>query len=852
MWRWQTRGKGAKVTQKPHRPTGRGMPVAPPAGTVAQSPPYQWAGPAILKRRSRSGPSGCGADCAETDSSAGPQQGRGCRVRPAPALILLALATLQAAWLSAGVDRWTTSGPGQPGVTRIIADPFRAENLLVELRESTARMTNNGGATWFPVSLTLDSWELNSVVFDPQAPEVALALLTRGQPVIPVLPEIAPPLLCRTLDGGANWSRSETHIDALAASRSNPGLIYGADSHHLYTSTDGGQTWETRGPSVTWPTPRYFLPIRMAVSGGQPETIWVAGNQSILESTDGGWTWRSWELTENSLSVLAVAGASGEVVLTGDTVNVWRSTDGGESWADTGLTDVSRLVVHPTSRSTVFCVDSTHLYRSLDAGLQWETLWTVDSADSILDVAVTPGASERTYLACNQRGLLVSEGGNAWTPVDLGVYLAVSCVSVDPLNNLISYGGSGGFYTSTDGGANWAADTRQYPGQRIWDLAASLSGRLYAVGGRYSSAIYVSANQETSWQKVLQAEDFSLDEVCVAPAAPEIVYVAKYRYDGGGVYRSTNLGHDWTFLNQGLPTEGLRHLAVDPQDSWHLLGATDSGLYVSWDGGESWTLAIQFWNRPIGVVAFHPSQPGVALASCGSQLFRSEDGGLFWSVVADLGETVEWTCFDPQGSDTAYAAGSAYLYRGPATGDPWVRFALPEGWTTDWALSGGTAPTTLHLATPWGVQSLTPVSEAKSDFEIAQTAPARLSGGGLAVYTLKVTNHGPDDFFGPLVVEDFLPATLDFVSVECPGWRTQQMVTPLSFVHDGRFTAGEAREIIVTAKAADYTKNPTTNRVTVTASRPVDLVSSNDTAVTETPASRGTDRGAQPASRRPR
>ena len=65
------------------------------------------------------------------------------RLTPVLVLILVAFAMLQPTRLCAGVDAWTSSGPGQPYVDRVFADPFRPGTLVVG-----ALMTTDGGVTW--------------------------------------------------------------------------------------------------------------------------------------------------------------------------------------------------------------------------------------------------------------------------------------------------------------------------------------------------------------------------------------------------------------------------------------------------------------------------------------------------------------------------------------------------------------------------------------------------------------------------------------------------------------------------------------------------------------------------------
>jgi uncharacterized repeat protein (TIGR01451 family) len=767
-----------------------------------------------------------------------------------PPMLLLALATLQAAWLSAGVDRWTTSGPGQAEVTQIIADPFRPGRAVLILGDSLnprlAQMTTDTGATWSDIGWPVaEGFTVTSLVFEEQDQGSLLAILMPiDVPVVPVLPEYIPPRLYRSQDGGATWTWSATELRALAASRSTPGLIYAADSHRLYASTDGGQSWDARGPNTAWPgwgsSSWHPWPYYLAVSGDQPETIWLAGELGLVKSTDGGWTWDSAGLADRQLSLLQVVGDTDNAILAGDATRLWRSTDGGDSWSPAGLTEVRRLALHPTQRSIVYAADKNWLYRSANGGLSWLIVWMGDSTDFINDVAISPGTPEMVYFASREHGLLAGGWSRAWEPAPVGGYALTSCLAVDPDDAFIVHAATATqLHTSLDGGDHWVpvADTT---GHTITSLAAGSgsSGAMYAILNQEG---LFKRSSEGSWRNLLMASAGSLREVRIAPNAPDVVYVARYGNDGG-VYRSTNAGTNWKFLNQGPPSSGVSALAIDPYDSARLLAATNYGVFRSVNSGDSWAPPSDLWLMPIGAVAFHPRLADVAFASVAGRVFRSVDGGLTWSVLVDLGERVTHILFSADHDETLYVATSPYqtgyyagsysLFQVNAASGVWVRFEAPRTPIYDFAVSS-VGPTTLHVATVWGVYSLTLVSEETSDFSITQPPSKKYVPGELVTFTLRVTNHGPFDFVGPVTVKDLLSSSVTLVSIDCPGWKRPQIDGALSFVYDDRFRAGMTSEITITARAPTYKSSVLTNVATVTPSRPVDPASWNNTAVSE-------------------
>ena len=775
---------------------------------------------------------------------------------------LVALGALQGAWLRAGVDEWTNSGPGKAEITRIIADPFRPGRLVVGARGSadawksgSAWMTTDGGVTWSELGLPLyedmaGAFRVEGMAFVPDEPDLMFAQVEPW--AVSAGNEWSIADLCVSRDGGATWSHLGTGWSSAVASRVTPGLIYRTRGALFEASTDYGQSWQTRGTLG-----QHFSTSSLAVAGGQPEVIWAAGREfylaeltGVLKSTDGGWTWESAGLANFDITLLAIAGPDGgEAPLAGDRSNLWRLSSGSQ-WSETGLTGIHRFAVDPMDRSTVYAVSNQRLYRSLNAGVDWETVWTASASDRIGDVAVSPGAPQTLYLSSLELGLQASsDGGQTWQSLDLGIRGWVSCVVADPLDSVALYAGADRLYTSSDGGQQWngvVEESEPLPG--ILDLAITPepAGPIYAI--RQASithvpyiphALYKSLNGGKSWQAVL-IPDGSYTDVQVAPSSPDTVYAAtSYNGHDGGVYRSTNAGVDWALVAQGLPRWGADGLAVDPEDSRLVLTATVRGLFRTTNGGDAWTQVPAFSDSSVGAVAFHPRRDGVAFVSVGSRLFQSTDRGMTWSALANLKESVNHIAFDPRNDQTLYAASSVFVYLVDTDTGQFVRFTPPGDQILGFALTN-TTPTTVHVATSRGVYSLTPTSGEKSDFEVKVTFPSnvRLETYETQVtYTISVTNRGPADFVGS--VRLLYASPLETVSVDSPGWSSEygsdtrpDHLHESRLVRTGLFAVGETQVITVNAQVADLLQSAPTVVAIAAPSRPVDSVSSNNAVVT--------------------
>ena len=185
----------------------------------------------------------------------------------------------------------------------------------------------------------------------------------------------------------------------------------------------------------------------------------------------------------------------------------------------------------------------------------------------------------------------------------------------------------GGFYRSTDGGADWVPLTDGYP--------ASMGNYL---GG---------------------------ESIAPDPSNANIVYAAAGMYESSGtgvILSSTDQGADWTVNTIAVPMGGNdtgrgmgERLAVDPNNGTILyFGSRGSGLYKSVNSGGSWSKVTAFpatgdvaatgtsWGLPVVVFDERGGSAAgsttiyvaAATTAAGSNLYQTTDGGTTWTEIA--------------------------------------------------------------------------------------------------------------------------------------------------------------------------------------------------------------------------
>jgi photosystem II stability/assembly factor-like uncharacterized protein len=258
-----------------------------------------------------------------------------------------------------------------------------------------------------------------------------------------------------------------------------------------------------------------------------------------------------------------------------------------------------------------------------------------------------------------------------------------SAVAGIPGNTRIYYVGaaSGGVYQTTDGGVHWSAIFDDQPVQSIGSLAVAESDPNIVWAGTgegkirshisVGQGVYKSTDAGATWKLMGLEKTGRIPRTVVHPSNPDIVYVCALGHSYGdqperGVYRTLDGGVSWTRTLFVDEKTGCSDLAMDPSNPRTLFagmwqfeihtwgrksGGPGSGLFVSRDGGATWTRlrGNGLPASPVGkvAVAIARSNPQRIYAAIETgdgvpwegqptgtgQLWRSEDGGVRWALI---------------------------------------------------------------------------------------------------------------------------------------------------------------------------------------------------------------------------
>jgi photosystem II stability/assembly factor-like uncharacterized protein len=258
---------------------------------------------------------------------------------------------------------------------------------------------------------------------------------------------------------------------------------------------------------------------------------------------------------------------------------------------------------------------------------------------------------------------------------------SVAGVVGDP-NTYYAGAASGGIWKTVDAGIHWTPIFDDQVASSVGALAVAPSNPNIVWAGTgepwirshisVGNGLYKSTDAGRTWTHSGSDSASRTGRIVIDPANPDIVFVAAQGHSYGpqqerGVYRTTDGGATWKrvlFVDQNT---GAIDVVMHPSDSktlfaamWQLelhtwgreSGGTGSGIYVTHDGGDTWTkleahglptheigkvgLAISRSNpsRVYALIETGDGNPLHGRPTDNGELWRSEDGGVNWKVVS--------------------------------------------------------------------------------------------------------------------------------------------------------------------------------------------------------------------------
>jgi photosystem II stability/assembly factor-like uncharacterized protein len=456
-------------------------------------------------------------------------------------------------------------------------------------------------------------------------------------------------VVVKTTDGGVSWTlvstfpQSATDLEDVLVT--GPGqLLAVGDPPGIFRSVNGGATWT----AVANPSTARLRDIEV-VTGTMLGAVGDGGQ--VLRSPDGGLTW----------SLVGSAGSTVMEQLWLDASNgyvtgphlVRRTGDGGATWSPVpGITEPSFESFNEafaTDPQHLFILSDFHLYRSVNGGTSWSTVFLPGSFAYAGNTVVL--GPQHFITVTNLEGAEIFEtvnGGDAWTRLTFGTAPGFLDLDRLPGGTLITVADNGDIYRSTDDGAHWANTIDAVPSrrQKLGGLAVGPGSRGAAcTTGTPGQQCFKTDNGGASWS--------------LNAAAPLISFASDVEYwdadraiiagDTGKIWATTNGGVSWTAATlPGAPTNGAAwHLSLPaPGIAYAVVtGSNQSVVFGTTDYGASWqqrTAGIPLAGG-LTAVSFPSATRGYVAGYPVTRMFTTADGGTSWTPMTPSGlPTSRW------------------------------------------------------------------------------------------------------------------------------------------------------------------------------------------------------------------
>jgi photosystem II stability/assembly factor-like uncharacterized protein len=485
----------------------------------------------------------------------------------------------------------------------------------------------------------------------------------------------------KSTDGGDSWTRLSDGLPKLmgkigvAVSPANPERVFAiveAEKGGLFRSDDAGKTWRLLSEDRLIQTRSWYY-MNITADPQNADVVYVM-NAPVMKSIDGGRTFATLPAEHGDNHQLWINPKDAHFLINANDGGATISLDGGKSW--------STQDNQPTAQFYHVIVDDAYPYR-LYSGQQDNSsviIKTRSDGSSIgeRDWQDGPGC-ESANIGVDRRNPRYVYGGcyvgildeldmqseltrsvMPWPelgltePTDKTRYRFnwTAPVVVSQHNPNVVYHGGNVLFRTADRGKTWtpispdltrndkttqglggAPITNEGAGGEVYGAIVNIveskhdANTIYV--GTDDGLVQLTRDGGKTWTNVTPAGvGVGLaNNIEVSPHDPGTVYLA-FRMDRHGDYtpypfKSTDYGKSWTRIASGLREgEPVRVIREDPERRGLLYAGTETGMYVSYDGGAGW----QAFSRNL------PITPITDIEVRHGDLYAATEGRAFWAL----------------------------------------------------------------------------------------------------------------------------------------------------------------------------------------------------------------------------
>ena len=534
-------------------------------------------------------------------------------------------------------------------------------------------LSTNAGENW---TRTLVAGDASDVIFHPTDPNIVYAaagdrLGTAGFHI--------------STDAGLTWTKSNNGLQfsseitrmQISLCDLNPSIIYATIFNfssvsgdtaltRAYKTTDGGLNWNHISPgtwfggiypSINFIYDQGFYDLTVAVNPSNPDQVLI-GNVELHQTSDGqnfnpvrisGSTNSSGCLVHVDIHKILFAPSNNNIVYLACDGGIYKSTNGGINWfhINNGITtmQIYRMASHKFNPDTLMIgMQDNGIGITYDRGsTPYQDLYGGDGMEVFFDHT-------------DPNGMFVSiQNGNTAMSPNFGNTFQnqfnlsgawITPYFMHPTNNQWVYAATDRIWRSTNRGQNWTTITNVVSPNSLINTMdqSSVNPDIMIFAGSYYTnfpAVKYSTDGGFNWHQRTNFGGLSryISRVVCDPVDENTFYLVKSGYSPGNkIYKTTDLGENWTNISGDLPDIPHNDLFVDPETN-NYYAANDFGVYSSTDEGVTW---IREGNGMPFVVAndfdyvVHNDSGYLRIGTFGRSVFETNLGPISPTDVEDV------------------------------------------------------------------------------------------------------------------------------------------------------------------------------------------------------------------------
>jgi photosystem II stability/assembly factor-like uncharacterized protein len=465
----------------------------------------------------------------------------------------------------------------------------------------------------------------------------------------------------RSEDSGKHWSRisPENHddlrnFDSIAIDPHDPNTIYAGTYHLPWKTVDGGKTWAPVHQGMVDDSDV----MSITIDQDNASHVFASACSGIYQSPDGAANWTKFKgIPNDSRRTVHILQDPKRpmTVYAATTTGLWKTSDGGASWRliTPASWSILSMVIDPVNTDRLILgTERLGVQVSDDGGQTYRASNQGFSHRRIVDAAVDPKHPERALVVLTSSFeplLETKDAGRTWTPLATGLKSGPPRHIFASPDGWFAAPGPGGLLRYDAAKSSWVsvnqitgksvpAQTRPSPSEAAKSAVpfrSKVNDMAFGQDAWYAATedgLLVSRDRGLNWRTV----SLPPAQQTAAPApGVSTTSIRAVRTGKGDSYvwavtpRQLAVSGDGgqTWISRPLPFEPRGSLHLHPTEENAVVLASDHGVFISRDAGESWRQASL---SELSIDDLASVRNAVVVSTTKGALFLSRDGGKTW------------------------------------------------------------------------------------------------------------------------------------------------------------------------------------------------------------------------------